>query len=319
MTLERLGSALLITAACAGIVVSAQGRGAAPAAPQGRGAAQAPAAPPQGRGADPDIPEALAQVAMPWPPIHIYLRGGLKSHGPGLHDYPQFLADWSKLLTERGAIVDGGFHFPTTAELSGVNVMVMFKGDAGYMSSDERATLEAFLKRGGGLVSIHDTLCGDDPQYFANILGGAKKHGERTSRPARSLTPSPTKRVRSWTGIPDFTITDEAFFLITKPTMSPEGLHVLATAAMPKSNSAGEHAGEVVPQIWTYERPFGLGLSFRSFVWMQGHTYTNFSDPQVQKLLLRGIAWAGKWPIEALMTVRQPANAGRGGRGRGAA
>ena len=86
MTLERLGSALLITAACAGIVVSAQGRGAPPAAPQGRGAAQAPASPPQGRGADPDIPEALAQVAMPWPPIHIYLRGGLKSHGPGLHD-----------------------------------------------------------------------------------------------------------------------------------------------------------------------------------------------------------------------------------------
>ena len=319
MTLERLGSALLITAACAGIVVSAQGRGAPPAAPQGRGAAQAPASPPQGRGADPDIPEALAQVAMPWPPIHIYLRGGLKSHGPGLHDYPQFLADWSKLLTDRGAIVDGGFHFPTTAELSGVNVMVMFKGDAGYMSSDERATLEAFLKRGGGLVSIHDTLCGDDPQYLANILGGAKKHGERNFSSGEITYTVTDKASPIMEGIPDFTITDEAFFLITKPTMSPDGLHVLATAAMPKSNSAGEHAGEVVPQIWTYERPFGLGLSFRSFVWMQGHTYTNFSDPQVQKLLLRGIAWAGKWPIEALMTVRQPANAGRGGRGRGAA
>jgi len=95
MTLERLGSALLITAACAGIVVSAQGRGATPAAPQGRGAAQAPASPPQGRGADPDIPEALAQVAMPWPPIHIYLRGGLKSHGKML------------LIDDRLAVVGG--------------------------------------------------------------------------------------------------------------------------------------------------------------------------------------------------------------------
>ena len=62
----------------------------------------------------------------------------LKSHGPGLHDYPQFLADWSKLLTERGALVDGGLHFPTRAELASTDVIVMYKGDAGYMSADER-------------------------------------------------------------------------------------------------------------------------------------------------------------------------------------
>src|SRR6476619_807094 len=306
MTLERLGSALLITAACAGIVLSAQGRGAAPAsAPQGRGAAQAPAAPPQGRGADPDIPEALAQVAMPWPPMHIYLRGGLKSHGPGLHDYPQFLADWSKLLTERGAIVDGGFHFPTTAELSGVNVIVMYKGDAGYMSADERSTLEAFLKRGGGLVSFHDTLCGDDPQYLANILGGDKKHGERNFSAGEIAYTITDKSHPIMQGMTDFKINDEAFFLLTKPTLSPDGLHVLATAPMPKSTSAGEHVGEVVPQIWTYERPFGLGQSFRSLVWMHEHSYPQRTDPQVQPMILRDIACAINWPIEALMTVRQ--------------
>jgi type 1 glutamine amidotransferase len=116
-------------------------------------------------------------------------------------------------------------------------------------------------------------------------------------------------------GMSDFKVTDEAFFLLTKPTLSPEGLHVLATAPMPKSASAGDHVGEVVPQIWTYERPFGLGQSFRTFVWMQGHSYANFSDPQVQPMILRGIAWAAKWPTEALMTVRQPAQGGRGRRG----
>ena len=282
-------------------------------AQQGRGTA-----PPAGgqQGADPDIPQALQSVAMPWPPLHVYIRAGLKTHGPGAHDYPQFLADWSKLLTERGAIVDGSFHFPSAEELSGVNVIVMYKGDAGYMSADEKATLEAFLKRGGGLVSIHDTLCGDDPQYQANILGGAKKHGERNfSQGEIAYTITDTSHP-IMQGMSDFKITDEAFFLLTKPTLSPQGLKVLATAAMPKSNSAGEHVGEVVPQIWTYERPFGLGQTFRSFVWMQGHTYTNFADPQVQPMLLRGIAWAAKWPIESLLTVRQPANQG-GGRGRG--
>src|SRR5690242_3868650 len=151
--------------------------------------------------------------------MHIFLWAGLKSHGPGAHDYPQFLADWSKLLTERGAIVDGSFHFPSAEELSGVNVIVMYKGDAGYMSADERATLEAFLKRGGGLVSIHDTLCGDDPQYQANILGGAKKHGERNFSQGEIAYTIADKSHPIMQGMSDFKITDEAFFLLTKPTL----------------------------------------------------------------------------------------------------
>ncbi len=44
--------------------------------------------------------------------MHIYIWAGLKSHGPGQHDYPQFLADWSKILTEHGAVVDGALHPP---------------------------------------------------------------------------------------------------------------------------------------------------------------------------------------------------------------
>jgi type 1 glutamine amidotransferase len=48
---------------------------------------------------------------------------------------------------------------------------------------------------------------------------------------------------------------------------------------------------------------------------MQGHAYANFSDPQVQPMILRGIAWAARWPIDALLTVRQPQGRGRGGRG----
>src|SRR5512134_146299 len=169
MNVTRFGQAVVTTIVLGGILVSAQ---------QGRGTNQVGPTP-QGSAADQDIPGPLQTTTMPWPPMHVYLRAGLKTHGPGAHDYPQFLADWSKILTERGAIVDGSYHFPTTAELSGVNVIVMYKGDAGYMSADERATLEAFLKRGGGLVSFHDTLCGDEPQYQANVLGGAKKHGER--------------------------------------------------------------------------------------------------------------------------------------------
>jgi type 1 glutamine amidotransferase len=56
---------------------------------------------------------------------------------------------------------------------------------------------------------------------------------------------------------------------------------------------------------------------------MQGHNYSNFSNPQVQPMLLRGIAWAAKRSVDTLMQER-PAR-GRGtnteaaaaGRGRG--
>ncbi len=110
--------------------------------------------------------------------IQVYLRAGLKTHGPGQHDYPQFLADWSKLLTAHGAVVSGSLHAPLAQELDGVAVMVIYKGDAGYLSDADRAVLEAFIRRGGGIVSIHDALCGPDPAYFATLVGGAKKHGE---------------------------------------------------------------------------------------------------------------------------------------------
>ncbi len=43
------------------------------------------------------------------------------------------------------------------------DVVVMYKGDAGYLSMDDRANLDAYLRRGGGLVSIHDALCGPGP------------------------------------------------------------------------------------------------------------------------------------------------------------
>ena len=35
--------------------------------------------------------------------MRIFLWTGLKTHAPGQHDYPQFLADWSKTLTGAGA------------------------------------------------------------------------------------------------------------------------------------------------------------------------------------------------------------------------
>jgi hypothetical protein len=100
--------------------------------------------------------------------------GGLKSHGEGAHDYPQFFADWSKVLTEHGAVVDGGLHPPNAGELEHADVGVIYKGDAGYLSDAQKALFEAYVKRGGGFVSFHDSLCGPDP-----APGGRREEARR--------------------------------------------------------------------------------------------------------------------------------------------
>jgi type 1 glutamine amidotransferase len=277
--------------------------------------AQQPAPPPAGQ-AQP----AAAPAPPAGPPIRVFIYAGLKTHAVGQHDYPQFLADWSKILTERGAIVNGALQFPSARDLANVDVMVIYKGDAGYLGDEDRATLDSFVRRGGGLVSLHDALCGPDPEHFAGLVGGAKKHGEvnytlEAEVPYTIADPShPIMQ-----GMSNFTIKDEAFFNMTW-SKTPE-IKVLATATMAATPSAKGHHGEVVPQIWTYEKslaPAPTGQPYRAFVWMQGHNYSNFALPDVQAMLLRGISWAGKYPVDALSTVRPPQR-GRGGRGRGTA
>lgn len=234
--------------------------------------------------------------------MRVYLRAGLKTHDVGEHDYPQFLSDWSKLLTERGAVVDGSFHAPSAAELAQTDVIVMYKGDAGYMNAEERTALRDFIKRGGGLVTIHDPLCGPDPEEFAGYVGGAKKHGEVNYTLGANIPLTIVDRASPiMKGMTDITLFDEAFYKMT--WAKGPGLKVLATAVIPDTPAArrGGGVGQTVPQVWTYEHQMAGGAPARAFVWMQGHSYENFAKPQVRDMLLRGIAWAGKKPVDVLV------------------
>ena len=256
----------------------------------------------------------MVQAQTPTPPripgqnvngMRIFLWAGLKTHQAGQHDYPQFLADWSKLLTERGAVVNGGLHPPSVSDLEKTDVLVIYKGDSGFLV--DKASMDAYIKRGGGLVSLHDALCGPDPAYFSTLVGGAKKHGEvnyTLDAPIHYTVEDKANPIMK--DLTDVTIFDESFYGMT--WAKDPGIHVLANAAMPATKSAGEHKGEVVPQIWTYEHtvPGGTAAS-RAFVWMQGHTYANFANYQIQRTLLRGIAWAGKRPVDELIDYVAPA------------
>ncbi len=249
------------------------------------------------------------QAPRPWGQeangMHIYIWAGLKSHFAGQHDYPQFLADWSKILTDHGAVVDGALHPPSAADLEQADVVVIYKGDAGYLGDTEKTALEAYVKRGGGLVSLHDSLCGPDPSYFATLVGGAKKHGEinyTLGAPISYTVVDSADPIMK--GMSSFTIFDEAFY---KMTWAQEpGIRVLATTVIPGTPSAGSHKGEVVPQIWTYEHTLPGGRPARAFAWMQGHEYANFANYQIEQMLLRGIAWTAHRPVDTLVDYVPP-------------
>jgi type 1 glutamine amidotransferase len=249
------------------------------------------------------------QAPRPWGQeangMHIYIWAGLKSHFAGQHDYPQFLADWSKILTDHGAVVDGALHAPSPADLEHADVVVIYKGDAGYLGDEEKTALEAYVKRGGGLVSLHDSLCGPDPAYFATLVGGAKKHGEvnyTLGAPIAYTVVDSADPIMK--GMSNFTIFDEAFYKMT--WAQDPGIHVLATTVIPGTPSAGSHKGEVVTQIWTFEHTLPGGRPARAFVWMQGHEYANFANYQIEQMLLRGIAWAAHRPVDTLVDYAPP-------------
>ncbi|MEI6534887.1 MAG: hypothetical protein WCN98_06065, partial [Verrucomicrobiaceae bacterium] len=60
-------------------------------------------------------------------PLRVYIRSGVKTHGPGAHDHPSFLRDWVPLLNERGAKASGGDNFPTKEQLADTDVLIIHR------------------------------------------------------------------------------------------------------------------------------------------------------------------------------------------------
>src|SRR5688572_17753364 len=100
----------------------------------------------------------LAQVlsAQAADPLRVFIRAGEKTHGPNQHDHPRFLKEWTALLNERGAKATGALDFPTGEQLDQSDVVVFYCANGIELAETQKANLEKYLKRGGGLVFIHD-------------------------------------------------------------------------------------------------------------------------------------------------------------------
>jgi type 1 glutamine amidotransferase len=244
---------------------------------------------------------ALCQTRAAQPaPLRIFLRGGPKTHGPatnGLHDGPTFVKEWQPLLASRGAKVEASLAFPSASQLEQTDVLVMFAAYAGSIVGEQRAALEQFLKRGGGIVALHDAVLSRDPHWFKTIIGGAWEdrvakyfEGESTHlylNPAHPITKDAAS----------FAITDEVYWDLH---LMPN-IQVLAASMQPRLPAPGK----LIPQLWVYENQLPGGQPYRAVVSLLGHHFTTFSSPRVRAIFLRAIAWAGKREADSLATPEE--------------
>src|SRR5688572_24069092 len=88
------------------------------------------------------VQPTVNSVAATAEPLRIYVRSGPKTHGPGQHDHPRFLREWTALLNERGARATGGDSFPTKAQLGQTDVLILHAQEAGNVPhAEDRANL----------------------------------------------------------------------------------------------------------------------------------------------------------------------------------
>ncbi len=214
-------------------------------------------------------------------PIRVVLVAGPKDHGPGEHDYPAWLKAWKELLAAGDNIeVATAMEWPEKAEFQKADAMVFFQ--RGSWDAKRAADIDAFLERGGGLTYIHWAVDGrDDVPGFAKRIGLAARGGGIKFRHGPldldfSAAKHPVTR-----NFDKLKLVDESYWKLT--------------GDLPKDRVLGwaTEEKEPWPQFWSVEHAKG-----RVFVSIPGHYSWSFDDPLFRVLLLRGIAWSAKEPVD---------------------
>jgi putative heme-binding domain-containing protein len=214
-------------------------------------------------------------------PIHVVLVAGKKDHGPGEHDYPAWQKVWTELLAcAEQTKVSTAWEWPSAEELRIADVLVFFQ--RGSWSTEKAREIDGYLARGGGLVYVHWAVeAGDQAPAFAQRIGLASNGKIRFRHGPLDLgfeTGGKHPIARNFRNVH---FHDESYW---KLIGDAKQVNVLAWS---------REDGEPQPQFWTLEPSKG-----RVFVSILGHFSWTFDDPLFRVLLLRGIAWTGREPVD---------------------
>jgi type 1 glutamine amidotransferase len=245
----------------------------------------------------------------------IVLIGGVKSHGPAQHDFPNgipLIASFLKAAAPfHGAKIDtfpDGFPHDLSL-LDGASTLVFyFDGvqtpPAPLLEPARIAEINKLMDAGTGLVCLHQASTvpeGDTTIPMIEWLG-AKRNGmfDRATEPVTFKPSTPSFPVCR--GMTTFTYEDE-FYPTLIFTKDRRRITPILRANIPKEKPV-DHI-----LAWAYERPNGG----RSFGFTGLHYLKGFDQPQIRKMVLNAICWTADItvPPEGVVAESSAADAGR--------
>jgi hypothetical protein len=231
----------------------------------------------------PNPPEKTRQV-------RVVLVAGKKDHGKGEHDYPAWQKAWAALF-KLADQVEGAtaWEWPDKGEFLKADVIVFYQH--GDWTPQRAVDIDAFLERGGGLVYIHWAVDGrEDAPGFARRIGLASRGGKIKYRHGPlDLSFNKGAKHPVARNFDRLKLVDESYWMLTGELPADR---VLATQVEDQ---------EPRPLFWTVEHAKG-----RVFVSIPGHYSWTFDDPLFRVLLLRGIAWAAREPVDRFNSLVYP-------------
>jgi Trehalose utilisation len=227
---------------------------------------------------------------LPTRTLRLVLVAGKKDHGKGEHDYPAWQKAWAALfkLADKLEVVTA-WEWPAKEEFQKADAMAFYQH--GDWTPQRAADVDAFLERGGGLAYVHWAVDGrEDAPGFARRIGLASRGGKIKYRHGPlDLTFNQDAKHPVARNFDKLHLHDESYWMLTGEL--PAG-RVLATAVEDK---------EPRPLFWTVEHARG-----RVFVSIPGHYSWTFDDPLYRVLLLRGIAWSAREPVDRFNDLVRP-------------
>lgn len=251
-------------------------------------------------------PAPIRAQAKVMPRIFISTRQSPARTG---HDSRRLTDDFWQEMVKRRAVVSAGLIFPTTAQIHQQDVLVLYGDRVLDLNESQRTDLEVYLQRGGGLVVIHNTVASPGAASLANRLGmrwipDQSRWEGGVARFTELDADHPITR-----GLKPFVLAEEL----------GEGVELLPTAHV--LAKGGFRDRPATPQFWTVET-----AGQRTVVILPGHNYAAFEQPEFRVLLLRAMAWAGKFDPDILLLPDElarfspaPAEVKQGKAGRAAA
>jgi type 1 glutamine amidotransferase len=179
------------------------------------------------------------------------------------------------------------------AQLDAADVVVLAGAEPKPWPAASRAALEAFAKRGGGLVVLAGGIGAGD--WLKPLAGGAWTANSRKFTNKLMLYALTDAHPITSNASP-FDLDDETFYDLDLDA----GVKVLASAFTPKVTARRidprspekldrANVYDLQPQMWTFEG----ADNHRAFTLLQGKA-DSLKHPAIRSFILRGIAWAAK-------------------------